>query len=298
MKESALFGLRGFMRLFLSGLILCSALGFAGAAEPSANLVRFTKDVLVRRLGAADWGKASRLMDLFGKDTVYTMAGSRAEVRFNTGERLLMAPNTLVVLHPPGKKDAEVEMVAGELLSRRSRIITRSATILPKTADAEFSARLKEDLTTVVSVTRGVAEVEAQGKKVEVRKGYFTEVRPEMAPSPPLELASRLKSVTTAAVPAPVKAPPLRETDPPEFSEYDFLPPDALDSVETHQAYRLQVARDQEFSAPLLDRTYKTSERPDLDKLLPPGAYFMRAAKIDLLGYKGKFSAPRPIRIK
>ena len=109
------------MRLFLSGLIICLTLGFARAAEPSANLVRFTKDVLVRRLGATDWGKASRLMDLFGKDTVYTMAGSRAEVRFHTGERLLMAPNTLVVLHPPGKKDAGVEMVAGELLSRRSR---------------------------------------------------------------------------------------------------------------------------------------------------------------------------------
>lgn len=298
MKELELFGLRGAMRLFLSGLIICLTLGFARAAEPSANLVRFTKDVLVRRLGATDWGKASRLMDLFGRDTVYTMAGSRAEVRFHTGERLLLAPNTLVVLHPPGKKDAEVEMVAGELLSRRSRIITRSATILPKTADAEFSARLKEDLTTVVSVTRGVAEVEAQGKKVEVRKGYFTEVRPEMAPSLPVKLTARLKAGTAAAAPAPVQAPPLRDTEPPEFSEFDFLPPDALDSVDTHQGYQLQVASDRDFSVLVFDRTYKTSERPDLNKLLPPGAYFMRAAKIDLLGYKGKFSPPRAIRVK
>lgn len=286
------------MRLLLSGMILLLTPGFARAAEPSANLVRFTKDVLVRRLGAADWGKASRLMDLYGKDTVYTMAGSRAEVRFTTGERLLMAPNTLMVLHPPGKKDAEVEMVAGELLSRRSRIITRSATILPKTADAEFSARLKEDLTTVVSVTRGIAEVEAQGKKVEVRKGYFTEVRPEMAPSLPVKQGSRSKPATPADGSTPVHAPPLRDAEPPEFSEFGFLPPDALDSVETHQGYQLQVAADKDFSNLLLDRTYKTSERPDLDKLLPPGAYFIRAAKIDLLGYKGKFSAPRPIKIK
>lgn len=286
------------MRLLLCGLIICLAPGFARAAEPSANLVRFTNDVLVRRLGAADWGKASRLMGLFGKDTVYTMAGSRAEVRFRTGERLLMAPNTLVVLHPPGKKEAGVEMVAGELLSRRSRIITRSATILPKTADAEFSARLKEDLTTVVSVTRGVAEVEAQGKKVEVRKGYFTEVRPEMAPSAPVELAARLKTGKGAVAPEPVQAPPLREEEPPEFSEFDFLPPDALDSVETHQGYQLQVAADRDFSEVVLDRTYKITERPDLSKLLPPGTYFMRAAKIDLLGYKGRFSAPKPIRIK
>ena len=285
------------MKIFLAAMVIFLTPGFARAAEPAANLVRFTKDVLVRRTGAADWGKASRLMDLFGRDTVYTMAGSRAEVRFHTGERLLLTPNTLVVLHPPGKKAAGAEMVAGELHSRHSRIVTRGAVILPKTADAEFSARLKEDLTTVVSVTRGVAEVEAQGRKVEVRKGYFTEVRPDMAPSLPVELAPRLKASTAAGVTVPVQAPPLRDEEPPEFSEYDFLPPDALNSVDAQQGYQLQVAKDRGFSSVVHDRTYGTKERPDLSKLLPPGDYFMRAAKIDLLGYKGKFSAPRPIKI-
>lgn len=285
------------MKIFLAAMIVFLVPGFARAAEPAANLVRFTNDVLIRRTGSTDWGKASRLMDLFGRDTVYTMAGSRAEVRFNTGERLLLTPNTLVVLRPPGKKSAEAEMVAGELHSRQSRIVTRGAVILPKTADAEFSARLKEDLTTVVRVTRGVAEVEARGRKVEVRKGYFTEIRPDMAPSPPVQLAPRLKTGTAAAVPAPAGAPPLRDAEPPEFSEYDFLPRNALDSVETHQGYQLQVAKDRDFSAVVLDETYGIKERPDLGKLLPPGDYFMRAAKIDLLGYKGKFSSPRPIKL-
>lgn len=286
------------MRIFLSGLIVCLSLGCVRAAEPAANLVRFTKDVLIRRTGSTDWGKASRLMDLYGRDTIYTMAASRAEVRFNTGETLVLAPNTLVVLRPPGKKGADAEMVAGELLSRRSRLVTRGAVILPRTADAEFTARLKADLTTVVSVTRGAAEVEAQGRKVLVRKGYATEVRPEMAPSPPVELAARLKTGAAAAVSEPVHAPPLRETEPPEFSEFNFLPPDALDSVDAHQGYQLQVARDRDFSALVFDRIYKTSERPDLNKLLQPGDYYIRAAKIDLLGYKGKFGAPRPLRIK
>ena len=273
--------------------------GFAGAAEgpQAARLVSFTNDVLFRRTGSSDWGKASPLMDLFMRDTIYTRAASRAEIRFRTGEMLALAPNTLVVLRPPGKKGADAEMLAGGLFSRRSRIITRGATILPKTEDAEFSARLREDFTTVVSVTRGIAEVEAQGRKVEVRKGYVTEVRPDMAPSAPVELAARLKGGAATAPPAPGQAPALRDSEPPEFSEYDFLPPKALDSVETHQGYQLQVAKDRDFAVLVFDRTCKTSEKPDLKKLLPPGDYFMRAAKIDLLGYKGKFSAPRRLKI-
>ncbi len=281
-------------------MIICFSLGSALAADElqAAKLVRFTNDVLFRRTGATDWVKARPLMDLFERDTVYTMAASRAEVRFHTGETLVLAPNTLVVLRPPGKKGADAEMVAGELRSRRSRIVTRSATISPKTADAEFSARLKEDLTTVVSVTRGVAEVEAQGKKVEVRKGYFTEVKPDMAPSLPAELAAPLKKGGSAALPVPDRAPPLSESEPPAFSEFDFLPLNTLDSADSHQSYQLQVAKDRDFSAVLFDRTYGASEKPELGKLLPPGNYFMRAAKIDLFGYKGKFSAPRPIKIK
>ncbi|MDP2865001.1 MAG: hypothetical protein Q8O90_02035 [Elusimicrobiota bacterium] len=288
------------MRIFLLGLMTCLSPGLALAAEglQAAKLVRFTNDVLFRRTGSVDWGKARPLMDLFERDTIYTMAASRAEVRFHTGETLALAPNTLVVLRPPGRKSAEAEMLAGELHSRHSRIITRGAVILPKTADAEFSARLKEDLTTVVSVTRGVAEVEARGGKVEVRKGYFTEVRPDMAPSQPVELAARLKAGTAAAVPVPVQAPSLRDAEPPEFSEYDFLPRKAPDSADAHQGYQLQVAKDRDFSFLVHDRTYNTTERPDLKNLLPPGDYFMRAAKIDLLGYKGKFSAPRLLKLK
>ncbi len=288
------------MKIFLSGIIICFSLGSALAAEAlqAAKLVRFTNDVLFRRTGATDWGKASLQMDLYERDTVYTMACSRAIVRFHTGETLALAPNTLVVLRPPGKKSAEAEMLAGELHSRHSRIVTRGATILPKTADAEFSARLKEDLTTVVSVTRGIAEVEAQGRKVEVRKGFFTEVRPDMAPSLPAALTAPLKGVKPAAATVPVQAPPLRDAKPPEFSEYDFLPRNALDSVDSSQGYQLQVAKDRDFGAVLLDRTYGASEKPELKELLPPGDYFMRAAKIDLFGYKGKFSSPRPIKIR
>lgn len=283
------------MKIFLAVLLICSFPGFGRAAEDAAKLVYLANNVLFRRTGSSDWGKASLQMDLFGRDTVYTMAASRAEVRFHTGETLALTPNTLVVLRPPGKKDADAEMMAGELLSRHSRVVTRGATILPKTADAEFSARLKADLTAVVSVTRGVAEVEAQGRKVEVRKGYVTEVRPDMAPSVPVEAAALPKTGEGAPAAVPARVPPPAADAPPADAS---LPPNALDSVYALSGYQLQVAKDRDFSAVVFDRTCNISEKPDLNKLLPPGEYFMRAAKIDLLGYKGKFSVPRPITLK
>nr|MDA8130892.1 hypothetical protein [Elusimicrobiota bacterium] len=38
-------------------------------------------------------------------------------------------------------------------------------------------------------------------------------------------------------------------------------------------------------------------DKIDLNGLLPPGNYFMRVALVDLLGFEGKFSAPRPLKI-
>lgn len=266
--------------MFLPGLV-------RAAEDPRppapARLLGFTRDVMYRRSGAADWLGVRLNMDLFGGDTLYTRAGSRAVVRFYTGETLGLTPNSLVVLRPPARKAAGVEMVSGELVSRRARVITRTATILPATPDAEFSAKIKADRTTTVKVTRGMAEVEAQGKRVLVRTGFVTEVRPDMPPSEP--------------VMAPVPAAPAASAAPAEAPSAS-LPPGALDSVEAVSAYQLQVARDKDFKDLLVDRVYDVSENPDLSALLPPGEYFFRIAKIDLLGYKGKFSAPRPLKVK
>ena len=266
--------------MFLPGLV-------RAAEDPRppapARLLGFTRDVMYRRSGAADWLGVRLNMALFGGDTLYTRAGSRAVVRFYTGETLGLTPNSLVVLRPPARKAAGVEMVAGELVSRRARVITRTATILPATPDAEFSAKIKADRTTTVKVTRGMAEVEAQGKRVLVRTGFVTEVRPDMPPSEPLM--------------APVPAAPAASAAPAEAPSAS-LPPGALDSVEAVSAYQLQVARDKDFKDLLVDRVYDVSENPDLSALLAPGEYFFRIAKIDLLGYKGKFSAPRPLKVK
>lgn len=269
----------------MRSLLLC-ALAFlcgpAAAAEPPARLESFANSVLYRRAGTADWGKAAEGLALYRQDTVYTMADSRAEVRFLNGESLSLTPNTLVVLRPPGGGAA---MLAGELRSARSRVVTRGAVIFPKTADAEFSAKVRPDLTTVVRVTRGVAEVRAQGKRVEVRTGYVAEVPPGRPPSVPVKAPPAPGASEQSPAPADAPAPAA------------FLPADALDSVQAVKGYRLQVARDSSFREPVLDRVFDQLDPEWLRDLLPPGEYFMRAAKIDLLGNEGKFGRPRPLKL-
>lgn len=268
-------------RVFALALLLLPACPVR-AEVPTGKLLSFTNSVLLRRTGSSDWGRVKAGEDLYRNDTIYTMADSYAGVRFETGESLNLTPNTLVVLRPPSGGAPGAEMLSGELRSWRSRVVTRTATIFPKSEDAEFTTRMKRDFTTVVKVTRGVAEVEAQGKKVELRKGYVTEVRPNMAPS------------------APVMAPDAGEPAAPSAAAgvpEAVLPAGALASIKVMKAYRLQAAGDPSFSKVLLDRTFDPEAKPDLAGLLPAGEYFVRLAAIDLLGYQGKFSAPRRVRV-
>lgn len=254
------------------------------AEAPAGVLLSRENKVLLRRAGASEWRRPAAGQDLYRHDTVYTMAASYAEVRFNTGETLALNPNTLVILRPPGRKDAGAEMLSGELRSRRSRVVMRDAVISPATADAEFTALLKPDFTTVVKVTRGAAEVEARGKKVLVGAGNFSEVKPGGVPSPPAALAGR-----------PPRTPPApgAAADAPGAA----LPADLLRSVKAIRGYRLQASPDPSFSAPVLDKVYEESDSPDLSSALPPGDYYVRAAQIDLLGYEGKFSAPKKVLV-
>lgn len=265
----------------LPGQPLKAPAALVKAQHGAARLVYLAKEVLLRRTGAAGWEAAGAQMELFKNDTLYTRAGARADVRFHTGERLSLAPNTLAVLHPPGRKDAQVEMVAGELKSSKTRVLTRSALITPKSKNAEFSARIGADFATVVRVSRGVVDVEAQGKKVEVREGYGVKVKADTAPSEPVKLPEQARPGGGPAAPAGDLGVP----------EYKLVMTEAV------SGFHLQVSRDKDFAVRVLDETYLDIERPDLDKLLPPGDYYLRLALIDLLGYKGKFSAPRPIKI-
>lgn len=313
----------------LPGMALKVPVGLLKEQYRAAKLVYFLNEVLLRPSGVSDWKNVSASMDLFKADTLRTRAGARADVKFYTGEILNLYPNSIAVLRPPGDKDTDVRLMAGEMRGLRSRVVTASARITPKTKDTEFGAKIKDDLTTLVQVYKGKADVEAGGKTVEVLEGFASEVRMDMPPSNPVKLpklpdfdASRTQLAAGGKTPQlttsggvvslnmgkPVKQP--AGADLPKADPGGAKVPDindrALDAAEIVklisvgnpvQSYHLQVSREQTFATTVLDKNYDSFEDINLNNLLPPGNYYMRVALIDLLGFEGKFSAPRPVKV-
>lgn len=298
----------------------------------AAKLVYSLNEVLFRRTGVSDWQGVNMKMDLFKNDTVRTMAEARADVKFYTGEILNLFPNSIAVLRPPGKKNVDVELLAGELRSVKSRVITASARITPKTRDTEFGAKLKDDLTTLVQVTKGKVDVEAQGKTVEVLEGFASEVKMDMPPSQPVKLPPLPQFEQGSATALTAGAGPQLRTDRGVVSLANLktslkpggpaanLPKGELPkniptadmndtAINTSeivkmlsvgnpvQSYHLQVSKDASFTTTVLNKEYDAFDKIDLNEVLPPGNYFMRIALVDLLGFEGKFSAPRPIKV-
>lgn len=295
----------------------------------AAKLVYSLNEVLFRRTGVTDWKGVDMKMDLFKNDTLRTMAEARADVKFYTGEILNLFPNSIAVLRPPGKKNVDVELLAGELRSVKSRVITASARITPKTRDTEFGAKLKDDLTTLVQVTKGKVDVEAQGKTVEVLEGFASEVKMDMAPSQPVKMPELPQFAQGSATALSASGGPQLRTDGGVVSLANIkssqrpaanlpkgeLPKDipaadisgkGIDTAEIVkmlsvgnpiQSYHLQVSKDQSFTTTVLNKQYDAFDKIDLNDILPPGNYYMRIALVDLLGFEGKFSAPRPIKV-
>ncbi len=283
----------------------------------AARLIYLDNSVLLRRSDSSDWNEAYYSEQLFPRDALRTRGGSSAEVRFYGGETLRVASNSLIVLRQPVKEAPGAEMLVGVLHSKGARVVTRTAVIVPKTRDTEFDTTMDRNLKTVVNVTRGAAEVEASGRKVEVTEGYRVEVMPGIPPSDPFkpsaspapgeigyvvqvvtaEVAmggigsSQGPGGTTAAPPAPGAGANSGRLRP------GVIKIETISMNGAAQGAHVQVSKSRDFSSPVLDKKYMAIEEVDLNQVLPAGNYFYRAAPIDLLGFEGRFGEPRPLRI-
>lgn len=294
----------------------------------AAKLTSFINEVLFRRSGAGDWAAVAAKMDLFRNDTLRTKVDARAEVTFYTGQTLSLYANSIAVLRPPDKKNVDVELKVGEMRGLRSRVITASAKITPKTKDTEFGAKVKDDLTTLVQVYKGKADVEAQGKTVEVKEGFASEVKLDMPPSQPVELPPLLEfdqqsqaklgagsgpklkmkgGVISLNVKANTKlggvqgrdltagAPAAGDIDDKRLSTNDAMK--MITVANPVQGYHLQLSRDQNFTTLALNKTYDAFESIDINDAVPPGNYWMRVAIVDLLGFEGKYNTPKQVKV-
>jgi hypothetical protein len=201
-------------------------------------------------------------------------------------------------------RDYDVELKAGSVFAGSFRVATASARIAPRTADTEYSARVRPDLGTVVEVHRGAVLVDALGKAVEVPAGMSTEVRLGMPPGSPRLIADLAGFEARAADFQGEQAagrawggPSARAAaeDLEAAGDMDALSAaiKALSFGQPASAYHVQASRGRGFASLAYDRTYSLGEELRLrDEDLPPGVYWWRVAAIDLLGAELPFTAP------
>lgn len=272
----------------------------------AAHVTYVLNRVVYRRADTAEWKQCVEKAEVFQGDSVRTMESSRAKVRFLNSDLLSLDPNSLAIIKPMNE-DFDVRLDKGAVFVGKSRVVTATASITPKTKDTQYSAKVRDDLSTLVEVYKGVAAVKAQGQTVDVPAGLSTEVKPGLAPSVPrkiqdlpefearaadynggvvgLAMNVANREVALGATAADVNSAQDIETMRNEMQQLAVGMPVA--------GYRIQASRDRDFANILYDKTLDADERPSLKSAVPAGVYWFRIATIDLLGFEATFGSPR-----
>ncbi|MBI5202663.1 MAG: LysM peptidoglycan-binding domain-containing protein [Elusimicrobia bacterium] len=285
----------------------------------AATMVEMINDVETRKRETADWKGAKQKMQLFKDDGVRTLAASRARVEFVTGDSLSIDENSMAILKPKDK-DADLELLRGEIHGSQSRVVTASAQIRPKTKGTKFSAKVRDDLSTLVQVYTGVAAVEGAGQTLDVKAGFSTEVAPDRPPTAPVKLPDtpeiKARMLGGDVFGAKLLAPPgaLAAAGAPtgagagvpkwkvaagkvrDMDEITFDVKELSIGVPV-AAYAVQVSRSPDFSRIAAEKVFEADEKIDLSRMIPPGRYWVRVALVDLLGAQGRFSDVRQYNV-
>lgn len=276
----------------------------------AAKLIYMINRVLFRRQDSADWRGAALQMQLFRGDSLHTLDDAKAKVRFLNAQLLSLDANSLAVIKPL-KADYDVQLKTGSVFVGRSKVVTVSARITPKTRDTQYSATVGQDLSTLVQVYTGAASVAAQGQSVDVKAGMSTRVENGLAPEIPHPIAdladfearaaefsgskvvgeARIKYAKGAEIATGADAESINAAADSSDLRGDVA---SLSVGVPISGFRVQASRDREFGTIALDKTFEPEERVDFKNMgLPSGVYWFRISLIDLLGTPGKFSAPR-----
>jgi hypothetical protein len=289
----------------LPGLTLRVPVALIKEELRAAFLVQKLNKVLARKKENPDWRNAELNMALYRDDGLQTLADSRAQVRFLNGEMLSLDQNSMAILKPRKQEGADLELEKGQIVTGRSRVVTRSASIVPQTADTKYTASVLDDMTTRVAVVKGATVVEGSGHKVTVKAGFQTDVPPFQAPQVPVAIPDLTKFMEKvngmAVVEGPITKVPtsvVAVRPPPSDSSDLGKMIRGIPHLAPISAYHIQAADAQDFSKVLFDRYYDMDERVDLrDMGLKPGSYWVRVATVDLLGAEGKFGEARQFQV-
>jgi hypothetical protein len=264
-------------------------------------LVRVTNTVKHRRGNAISWSggrKGDRLRD---GDSVQTFDRSTARIRFTEGNILDMSPNSLVVIQRTERDsvrsgiDSQLVMVGGELRGtlgagdRASgvevalpggRVKIRSGT--RDSSAAQFKINTTERRGSTIAVYRGVAELDAKGRTIEVAPNF----------------ASTIGLDGTVAKPVPLPAPPVL-VEPVNDRTYSFA--DRTEKIRfswkgmrSADSYHVVIARDPGFDDVVYDGHVAKAELRRGD--LTGGTYYWRVSSV-AAGLEGAFSASARLKV-
>ena len=272
----------------------------------TAQLINLVHEVRYKRKGEADFKVATVNMTLRYEDSLRTMKGAEARVKFASKEVVQINENSYVVLKPE-KTTQEVQLLQGNIKASRAKVIMPGGTIVnPRGSNSEYQAKIREDETEVVFVYKGEVNVTAKGKTVRVKEGFGTQVLKSATPIEPVPLTSfkdfnpaDMNTQTPKKIPTQSSDKPIKFMPPPPPPKENAAGSGKSKSVVSNNSlasYHVQLANDERFQRIVFEKTESTDQPFDIrTQPLPDGTYFMRVAFLDALGTQGDYSAPTTI---
>src|SRR4029077_17877948 len=107
----------------------------------NAQLLSAIPEVRFRRKGEAEWYEAKPNMTLKYEDSLRTMQGAQARVRFPSKEIVQINENSYVVLKPE-KILQEIQLLQGDVRASRAKVIMPQGTVVkPQAGASDYQAK-------------------------------------------------------------------------------------------------------------------------------------------------------------
>ena len=263
---------------------------------PTARITSVNPDTRARPAGLG-WAPAFSGQPLDRNSNVNTREEGRASIQFVDRSRIYLAEHTLVVIFgtasqtavskhiPPVAQIKSGELQAGLEALRGSRTaeVAIAGGAQVSAASRDTVIRKKERRATV-SVFDGAARVSSAGKAVHVPTNHGTSVVEHQPPTPPKQLPDPPKW-DEGGSPAVILASDLGKLQA------------RWKNVTGAVGYRLEVAKDEDFSDLILREETPANVRAFRAEGIPTGDYWLRVRAIDGEDYLGRASVSKAVSV-
>lgn len=269
----------------------------------NAELLNYIPVVRYKRKGSEDWREVNPNMTLKYEDSIRTLSGANARVRFATREIVVIEENSYVVLKPE-KILQEIELFQGGVRASQAKIILPQGTVVqPRGINSDYQAKIRDDQTEVVFVHKGKVDVTAQGKTVTIPEGFGTHVLKSAPPSTPQPLREfpdynpeTFKNIPSGLPFKKNKNETVTIVPPKNVEKKSGNGGKSVVSNNIFSTYHLQLAKEPEFKTIILEKSAPIGTPFDVKtEDVPDGIYYTRVAFVDALGVKGDFSKPAQV---